>query len=292
MKVPGNHLWRLIALAAPGVLLVFALQFFSHLPIHAAEPTTQLGFTPAVVDLTPGKTATVTVQVMNVQGLYGLQLDVLYDPQRVTIKSIAPGGFLKADFVAQRVVNSAQGIASLAYTQLSPSEPVNGSGDVAVLVLESTDCLIDTTLQLSNVILSDNNGIAISSAELDGIVQNANTGEMRKISGILFHDGNENAIQDGDDLPLANWPVFARPYRPVGAQQETAYSAANGGFQFDDLTCGTYWLWSQNGSLPTTLQRIPLLAAADVLTVSLPITGTLKYPFQRIFLPEIAKSNP
>ena len=291
MKLYGNRLWGLIVLATSTVLLLSAMHLLSRHPVQAADPTTQLGFSPAIIDLTPGKTVTITVRVTDVQTLYGLELNVLYDPQRVTIKSIAPGDFLSDDFVVQRTVDSARGIARLAYTQLSPNQPVNGSGDVAVLVLEPTNCAFGTTLQLGDAVLADNNGTAIPHVKLDGVVQNANTGATGTLAGTIFHDSNQNGSQDGSDLPLESWPAFAQIQRSSDMPQEMILSGANGRFQFDNMACGTYALWSKNGLRTTPSQRIPLLAASDVLTVSVPITGTLEYPLSRLFLPGIARSS-
>jgi len=291
MNLYGNRLWRLIFLATPAAFLLWALYLLSGLPVQAADPTTQIGFAPAVIDLTPGKTLTITVRVTDVQTLYGLELDVLYDPQRVTIKSIAPGNFLSADFVV-KADSKTPGIARLAYTQLAPNVSVNGSGDVAVLVLEPTNCAFGTTLQLGEAVLSDHNGNAIPYVKLDGVVLNTNTGQPGSLAGTIFHDSNDNGVQDGGELPLATWPVFAQTYLAPNPSPAIVFSGVNGSFAFDELNCGTYNVWSKNGPLVTPSQRIPLPAASDTLTASVPITGTLVYPFPRLFLPGIVRSNP
>lgn len=291
MQLHKKRFWSLIGLLLPTLLLLLATHMLVYQPLQAAKNATQLHFEPALIDLAPGKAVTVTVHVADVQGLYGLEFDVLYDPQRVTIKSIAPGNFLSADFVV--TANSkTPGIATLAYTQLAPNQSVNGSGPVAVLVLEPTNCLFATTLQLRNSVLSDSNGVAIPHGTAAGAVQNANTGGTRKLAGVVFHDEDSNGVQNGSDLPLESWPVFAQTYLSVSPPPKIIFSEASGAFQFDNLPCGTYEVWSKNGPLTTPSQTIPLLSASDTLTVSVPITGALEYPFARLFLPGIVRSDP
>lgn len=290
MNQHKNQLRSLMVLATTTATLFFAIYLLNRMPLQAETNATQLRFEPALVDLTTGSPVTVTVWISDVQKLFGLEFDILYDPERVTIESIAPGNFLSADFVVERTIDPVRGIASLAYTQLA-KEPRDGSGNVAVIVLRPTDCLFSTTLQLRNSILSNNNGVAIPHDTMDAIVQNSDTGAPRQLAGSIFQDSNANGIQDNGEQPLDAWPVFSQSSSP-NAPQQVVLSGTNGRFQFYSLACGRYSVWSQNGNSPTPVQHISLPAASDVLTVSLPITGSLAYPFQRVFIPMIERSLP
>lgn len=285
-----NQLWSLTVLATTTALLLFAIQLLIRAPLQAETDTTTLRFEPALVDLTAGSPITVTVWVTDVQKLFGLEFDILYDPERVAIESIAPGNFLSADFVVERTIDPIQGVASLAYTQLA-KEPRDGSGNVALIVLRQTDCRFSTTLQLRNSILSNNDGVAIPHNTIDAIIHNSDTGTPGQLAGSIFHDSNANNIQDNGEQPLDAWPVFAQSSSP-NAPQEFILSGTDGHFQFDSLACGRHSVWSQNGNLPTPVQRINLPAASDVLSVTLPITGSLSYPLQRVFIPMIERALP
>lgn len=286
----GKQEWNLIVVALVTLVLLLALLSLGRMSAQAETNTTQLRFEPASVDLTTGSPVTVTIQVADVEKLFGLEFDILYDPERVSIESIAPGDFLSADFVVKRTIDPARGIASLAYTQLA-KEPRDGSGSVAVIVLRQTDCLYSTTLQLRNSILSNNDGVAIPHDTMDAIVKNSDTGAPRQLAGSIFHDNNANGIQDNGEQPLDAWPVFAQS-SSSNAPQEIILSGTNGHFQFDSLACGRHSVWSQNGSMPTPVQHISLSAASDVLSVTIPITGSLSYPLQRVFIPIIERALP
>lgn len=290
MNQHRKKLRSLTVLVTTTAILLFAISVLSRTPLQAETNATQLYFEPTLIDLTTGSPVTVSVWITDVQKLFGLEFDILYDPERVTIESIAPGNFLSADFVVERTIDPARGIASLAYTQLA-KEPRDGSGNVAVIVLRPTDCLFSTTLQLRNSILSNNDGIAIPHDTIDAIVQNSDTGTPRQLAGSIFQDSNTNGIQDNGEQSLDAWPVFSQSSSP-NAPREFILSGINGHFQFDSLACGRYSVWSQNGSLPTSMQRISLPAASDLLTVTIPITGSLSYPFQRLFIPTIERALP
>lgn len=286
----GKQEWNLIIFALVTLVLLLALLSLGRMSVQADDNATQLRFEPTLVDLTTGSPVTVTVWITDVQKLFGLEFDILYDPERVTIESITPGNFLSADFVVERTIDPARGIAALAYTQLA-KEPRDGSGSVAVIVLRQTDCLFSTTLQLRNSILSNNDGLAIPHDTMDAIVQNSDAGAPRQLAGSIFHDSNANGIQDNDEQPLDAWPVFAQSSSP-NAPQDFILSGINGHFQFGSLACGRHSVWSQNDGLHTPIQHISLPAAGDVLSVTLPITGSLSYPFQRVFIPTIERALP
>ena len=66
------------------------------------------------------------------------------------------------------------------------------------------------------------------------------------------------------------------------------YSGASGSFRFQDVTCGQYKVDSQNGSHPTEPLLVTVPATMDVLTITLPVTGVLDFPYYRIFTPFVA----
>ena len=275
-----------------GLLLLigigFVVLFFSSLSSVAADEGTHLVFDPPVLDL-PSTSVTVAVRVENVTNLYGLQLEVHFDPAVVTVESIVPGDFLSADFVLKDIDGDA-GWASLAYTQLAPAPERNGSGAVAVLTLKRTGCAGSSPLKLMNVILSDINGQAISHTLGTGETSSGTAPLNRQISGSIFHDLNEDGLPSVQEPSLAGWPIFLQRQAvdPIGPEYAVV-SKAGGAFQFDDLACGRYRLWSQNGETRVLTQTVTLPATVDVELPALPLTGTLDYPASRLFLPVLTR---
>ena len=96
---------------------------------------------PSTLNALVGTTVSVTIYVENVVDLYGLDVRMVFDPlyaQVVDSDPVAPGvqiqpldGFLSPDFVVRRSADNTTGQIRYAATQISPSQPVSGSGAVA-----------------------------------------------------------------------------------------------------------------------------------------------------------------
>lgn len=204
-----------------GSLFLFAtslvLFFFFSMTSLEADEETQLVFNPSTIDL-PSTSVTVTVHVENVTNLYGLELEILFDPAIVSVESIVPGDFLSADFVVSQKVDASTGKASLAYTQLAPQPGRNGSGEVAMLTLKATSCLGSSPLKLAKVILSDNDGQAISHTVSGGTATSGTAPTNRQISGSIFHDINEDGQPSVGEPLLGGWPIFLQhlSVEPIG----------------------------------------------------------------------------
>jgi len=270
------------------ILVAAGLVIFAGIALNAAQAapqSTRVVVTPASVDIGSADTNTVTIRVEEVTKLYGLELAVQYDPTIVKVESIKPGDFLSADFVVEQKVDNDAGRASLAYTQIGHS-PRSGSGAVALFTLRKTGCLGQSPLQLSSVILSDNNGNAIPHTLSPGQAQNGVPPANRKLTGSIFYDVNGDGTKGTGEDMLRLWPVYLQRFNlePAGAQH-LALSDQNGVFQIESLSCGRYQLWSQNGSDFVLTQTVDIPASSDVQVPALPITGTLRYPLEQVFLP-------
>lgn len=144
------------------------------LPASAASSTPLLSaltarvrVEPATLTLAVGQTASMTVQLDNVQGLVGAELHLIYDPAvldvqdadaRITGTQIALGNFLKPDFIALN--QAGQGKIDVAVLQLPPSEPVSGSGQLIAFTVKAS-APGDSALTLATVLLSNQKGSPI-----------------------------------------------------------------------------------------------------------------------------------
>ncbi|HRJ40258.1 MAG: cohesin domain-containing protein [Caldilineaceae bacterium] len=253
--------------------------------LKGAIQNTSVVVSPDIVELTSTEAFTATIRVTDVISLYGVELDVRYDPSIVGVESFKPGSFLSADFIVEQTIDNNAGRASLAYTQIG-NLPQSGSGDIALLTLRRRDCLGQTPLELIDVILSDHNGKAISYTLGAGQVQSGSPPTNRKVTGSIFHDSNQNGSQDSDEKALELWPVYLQRLgiEPTGAQS-MVLSDPQGNFQMESLTCGRHQLWTRNGSTSLLTQTVDIPASTDLQIPALPLTGTLQYPLIRISLP-------
>ena len=141
--------------------------------------STVVRFNPSPANVAIGQVVTVNVQIDSVTGLAGAEVNISYNPALLEVQDadpnkagvqIAPGSFLKPDFVAQNAADNAQGKISFAVTQVAPTQPVNGSGVLATISFKGK---ADGTSALTfNVVnLSTSGGTAIGRAVQNGQVK-------------------------------------------------------------------------------------------------------------------------
>ena len=128
------------------------------------EPVVALG--PATTTLS------VDIYVENVSGLYGADIQLLFDPvaaQVVDADPFMPGaqiqplaGFLSPDFVIRREANNASGLIWYAVTQTNPSPPATGSGAVARVTFQPQSTAA-FTMPVTNHQLAAAGGVPLAS---------------------------------------------------------------------------------------------------------------------------------
>ncbi|MBX3053573.1 MAG: hypothetical protein KF753_19000 [Caldilineaceae bacterium] len=279
-----RNLWGTLSIVA--VLIV--LPFFALHLAQASPLATNVSVKPATLDLTSSAIVTATIWVEDVESLYGLELDIWYDPSVVYVEQIEPGSFLSADFVVEHNVDNSAGHASLAYTQLANS-PRTGSGDIAIVRLRKTDCLGQSSLNLTDVILSDQDGKAISHTLVAGRTDSGVAPTIRRLTGSLFHDSNNNGTWDQAEDALTAWPIYLQRFRiPQEETQTFRLTDQTGSFEFSNIACGRYNLWSRNGSATVLTQTVDLPGATDLQLSPLALVGSLQYPLKQLFLPVLS----
>ncbi|HEY3289498.1 MAG TPA: cohesin domain-containing protein [Anaerolineae bacterium] len=135
-----------------------------------AQTATVVRLTPANQQLTMGQAALMTVEVVNVQGLYGLDVILSYDPAMLEVVGsnpnqqpvqVTPGTFLEAGFAVANTVDNAHGIVRFAMTQLNPAEPKSGNGALFSLNIRPKRADVVTSLNISKADLSGRDGVLI-----------------------------------------------------------------------------------------------------------------------------------
>ncbi len=131
-----------------------------------AQPQTIVKLSPSTAAISQGERVDVALRVEGVQNLYGAQVDLYFDPTKLIVKDsdpatagtqVALGNFLSPDFVVINSVDGQAGTLSLAFTQVSPSLPVEGSGDLATITFEGVG-RGSAALKWGQVILADRDG--------------------------------------------------------------------------------------------------------------------------------------
>ena len=165
---------------------------------------------PAVVAGQPGQQLTVDLYVENITDLYGVEMDLSFNPAIAQVVDADPGtpgvqiqplaGFLSPDFVVRRSANNTTGIIQYAATQVAPSPPVSGSGAVAAVTFQS---IANGTFSMpfTDVLLSSIDGEPIDATVLPCAVQYQ--------PSLPCYDFDNDGIVDLDDLiaVAVRWPL-------------------------------------------------------------------------------------
>lgn len=147
-------------------LCIVALVFMILAPSGSgvsAQGTVVVRVAPAVVTIPVNGTSDVAVEVVDVEGLYGFDLVLTFDPAVVEVMDananrpgvqVAFGTFLDPGLSARDTADNAAGTVRYAMTQLNPSEPKDGTGSLIVVTLRGkvtgTSRLVLTSVTLVN----------------------------------------------------------------------------------------------------------------------------------------------
>jgi len=183
------------------IIIVFMsmLAFGAYAATIMIDPATQE--TPAA-----GGTITVDVNVMDVTGLFGYQLDLVFDNTALNLSTILEGEFLGSDGVSTfafvvsggemiefenvaadtiAAVNSA-GVLSIVGTRVGSAVNVDGTGELATVTFAVLEAKA-STLELQNVLAANSDAQPISVDSENGVVEEAAT---IVIKGDVNGDGN------------------------------------------------------------------------------------------------------
>jgi hypothetical protein len=148
--------------------------------IADAQGATQVRVNPADVQVAVSQTTQVAVEVVDVQGLYGVDLTLKFDPSVVEVVGasagqtpvqVEVGSFLEAGFAVANQVDNAAGIVRFAMTQVNPSPPKNGSGTLIVVHLRGKKDGATSALTLTKADLANNDGMPIPATLVTGQIR-------------------------------------------------------------------------------------------------------------------------
>jgi hypothetical protein len=175
------------------VMLLLFLSINSTTPSLQAAPNAAALVRTAPVVVTTTTTAIsvpVDIRIENVNGLYGADVRLTFDPALLAVQDADPGktgiqiglGPMLASGTYFVVINSADnvsGTARLALTQLNPTLPVTGSGVLARITFKPVGPAGVSPIHFAQVELANRNGITIPATTQDGTL-NIQPGTPRK----------------------------------------------------------------------------------------------------------------
>jgi hypothetical protein len=156
---------------------------------------------PGVKDIPLNGTDTVDLTVTDVEDLYGISLELEFDPAIVEVVSITPGSCPSPDFVVQNSFDNTLGKINYDVTALSPSAPCSGNGVIATVEFKGKAIAV-SPLNFVNWLLSDKNGFAIPvfdyhNGELNVVIVDGYVNGTVQMQGRVDHSGAEVCAWDG-----------------------------------------------------------------------------------------------
>ncbi len=138
----------------------------------AAQAAVTVSVIPDDITLAPQATHTIEIWANEVTNLVAFDVEVHYDPARLTVSSLALGDFLDPGFPAPNAgIDAEQGTLRYGMAQLSASTPKSGSG-----CLFSFQILVNdlpggsTAIDIEQAFLVDKDYFSIAHTLLSGIV--------------------------------------------------------------------------------------------------------------------------
>lgn len=165
---------------------------------------------PTVAAAHPGQQIVMNLYVEDVTGLYGVEMDLSFDPAIAQVVDADPGtpgvqiqplyDFLVPDFVVRRSANNTTGVIEYAATQIFPSQPVSGSGAVASVTFQSVSNGT-FSMPFTEVLLVDIDGTPIAATVLPCAVQFQ--------PSLPCYDFDNDGVVDLDDIVAVavRWPL-------------------------------------------------------------------------------------
>jgi hypothetical protein len=157
------------------IIILLALALAA--PVAAQEPVI-VRVAPAVLNLAVGAASDVAVEVVDVSGLYGFDVQLSFDPDVVEVVDADPdkagvqvslGRMLDSGMAVRDSADNEAGTIHYAMTQINPSEAKSGTGNLIVIRLRGT-AAGTASLAFTSVDLARRDATAIDNAPQPGAV--------------------------------------------------------------------------------------------------------------------------
>jgi len=176
-NLAGNHFTRKFFLKGLGIFLTLSLSLSIISSVSAQDQTAETGFFSAY-EVAPGEVIQVPVMVRNVEDLYGLDIQIEFDPEVLQVADADPsstgiqvalGDFLDPGLLLFNTADNETGLIRFVMTQYNPSEPKSGEGVVLLINFIGLN-EGSSSLGISKVQLVSSQATPISSIGVESVV--------------------------------------------------------------------------------------------------------------------------
>lgn len=171
---------RLFRLSASIISIIFFLATFLtglSTPVIAQGLPASLGVF-GDYSVSPGNVVQIPISIKDVEGLYGVDLTLNFDPKVLQAQDsdpstpgvqVALGTFFDPGLVLFNTVDNEKGILRFVMSQYNPSEPKNGNGILLLVIFKGVE-QGESPLTFTNVQLSSRDGVTIPVQSIDAMI--------------------------------------------------------------------------------------------------------------------------
>jgi hypothetical protein len=165
------------------------------------EDEASVGFFEAY-ETQPGNRVEVPVQIEDVQELYGIDIEIKFDPDVIQIEDADPkasgtqpalGTFLDAGLSLFNTVDNNAGVIRFVMSQVNPSKPKSGEGNLLILYVRGL-AEGESDLEITILELSTRGGEAIAAEPVDGEVTVSEAAASKGLTSIPVQDPTSMVI--------------------------------------------------------------------------------------------------
>jgi hypothetical protein len=142
----------------------------------SAQTTPLVRITPQDAQVPLGEIAQIAVEIVDVQALYGMDIQLRFDPAVLEVvgatpeaqAQVAQGNFMDAGFVVINKVDNEAGTVRYVMTQLNPSTPKDGTGVLIVMNVRGKKDGATTAITLDKVDMARRDGTTFGGTLVSG----------------------------------------------------------------------------------------------------------------------------
>ena len=160
-------------------LLVVWVLIPTEFGLAATQAQTTVQVMPQTAKVRRGQQATVDLLIDQVEGLYGAQVRLTFDPDVIEVVDadpaqdgvqVEPGTIPSPDYVVRNTADNRAGTIDYALTQVTPRDPANGGGVLARVTFRGRTVAV-SEVRFDQIVLATNEGGTIAAVPLDGQVR-------------------------------------------------------------------------------------------------------------------------
>lgn len=222
------------------VLLILALIIFLSIAsgVYAQAAPVVVRINPVTAQVGVGQTIDLAVEVVNVQGMYGFDINLGFNPNAIEVVDADPtlpglqvslGTFLDPGFVILNQIDNAAGSLRFAMTQLNPSVAKSGTGNLVVVRFRGKQANALSEIKVNTAQIARIDGTKIPTSPTSGqiqVVQNIPGPTLTSLptqgAGILMPTNTPGAPISNTPTPRPTAPMASATIKPTSTQPVSA----------------------------------------------------------------------